>query len=64
MILASERRYADSHARVEATHAEADGIDCGASRRFEGLVLSGDCDAEASGNDGGAACAGPADSRP
>jgi hypothetical protein len=32
MILASERWYADSLSCAKATHPEADGIDCGASR--------------------------------
>jgi hypothetical protein len=57
MILASERRHADSHPCAKATHPEAYGIDGGASRtlwpRRSGRA-----------NNGGAARAGPADSMP
>ena len=35
MILASERWYADSHSCAKATHPEAYGIDCGASRTLK-----------------------------
>ena len=35
MILASERWYADSHTCAKATHPEAYGIDCGASRALK-----------------------------
>ena len=36
MILASERWYADSLSCAKATHPEAHGIDCGASRTLKG----------------------------
>ena len=35
MILAPERWYADSHSCAKATHPEAYGIDCGASRSLK-----------------------------
>ena len=35
MILASERWYADSLSCAKATHPEAYGIDCGASRTLK-----------------------------
>jgi hypothetical protein len=38
MILASERRYADSHPCAKATHPEAHGIGCGASRPLKGVM--------------------------
>ena len=41
MILASERRYADSHPCAKATHPEAYGIDCGASRTLKGAAEHG-----------------------
>src|SRR4051812_42421619 len=40
MILAPERRYADSHPCAKATHPEAYGIDCGASRALKGVIAS------------------------
>ena len=59
MILASERRYADSHPRAKATHPETHGIDRGAGRALKGAIRSSDW-RRGSGrpNNGGAASAG------
>ena len=40
MILASKRRYADSHPCAKATHFEAYEIDCGASRMLKRAIPS------------------------
>jgi hypothetical protein len=62
MILASERWYADSHPCAKATHPEAHGIDCGASRRLKARLRPCDWQRESwRANNGDAARAGLAD---